>query len=535
MGLFVDKADPAPASEPITVPVDRPSLPPECETLPQDGFERECLSNSHDRSTRVARESAAGLSNVTLFRRDLSPAFAPRRSFPVQRADIAIFGDHNRAYYYWHKAFQEGDVKKGGILIHFDTHDDMQVSENNLLPPTSEEIAQAGTPEQRLEIFDRYADELEIPTFIAPAVYEGLFSEIYWVLPDWAPRGSKMGNHLWLKDSDNLVREFKMLESIKDRSVLEDRRLRELGRWIAMLGPEKDLTVYYGKKKGPPDSVYFSPLPPRKGECAGEVRKIIVHKVYKEDLPDFSREKRSVFVDMDQDWINNTGHDTVGDLDPHLTLDQAREVARGFVKTLREKNIRPGVVTIAASPEYTYTDQVDDTTVVLVEELLRQRIVTQPEFIEGKPSYSGNIYYLARSLRKFVEGNRQKDPRLEPGQKKALVASFNHETVQIDLRFFDETRHDSTPSDIFLAQDRGIFNRAVPSPMGLHDFIKTVERLDYREFIQRCDEYGLTNLSAVVRHLQWMQAQGDATKDEMEWAYNLVLGVLDPILEVPTR
>lgn len=423
----------------------------------------------------------------------------------IQKTNIAYFGDHNRAYFHWNEARLQGKIKQGAVLLHFDTHDDMQFQRwGHTLPPTGEEAS--------LEAYNHFAETLGIASYIAPAVYEGSVSEIYWILPDWAPRESTRGKSFWNDEAS-----FKALMNKCSSAQAEV--------WHRLLGQERDVVFYvasFAKAE-----IYFSPVPPDNQDgLFREVRKITVHKVYKEELPDFKDEKRSVIANFDQDWVNNTGFDTLGHLDPGLSLKESLRAVRGLVATLREKNIRPGSVTIAGSPEYTYTDQVDDTTAELVGQLIKQGVVQEVALIKGTPSFSVNTSYLAGAISRFVRSNMESDPRLTQDLK--TVNAFNRERVSIQMRSIDETRHETHSADA----GRAIFihNRALPSKYGDEEKHFEIARGDYHPFFDLCEAYGLVHVKEALLRLEALQLQEDTPPEQIRQAYTNFLEQLQPMV-----
>jgi len=94
--------------------------------------------------------------------------------------------EHNEAFYYWFRDYMAGMIGPGSILINVDEHTDLKDGWVPALP--QDRIEAQETDEKRYEIIYKYARSLSNEHFITPAVYYGLFSEIYWVVPDWVMR-----------------------------------------------------------------------------------------------------------------------------------------------------------------------------------------------------------------------------------------------------------------------------------------------------------------------------------------------------------
>lgn len=422
------------------------------------------------------------------------------------RFNVAFFGDHTSAYYYWHLSKRERELKDGAVLVHIDTHNDMSSwfqEETNLetlaivpLPPP----ASSG-----LNKFKEYTnDKLGISDFIAAALVDGLVSEIYWVLPDWAQPNSRPGEFYW--GQNPLVAK------------------------IIVASPSRDFTLYACAVKISDEVCGY--LTPQKTECEGEIKTIPVHKIYKEELPDFKAEKRSVIVDIDLDWFNNTGWKCDYPLRHETTLTEALTNADGLVNSLLEKHILLSSLTIATSPDYTFTELADDLLERLVEGLLHGYAAAYPEVLKGMPSYSLNTVILARSLFNFVYDNMRKDPRLaeynECVETESAVYVFNSEIVNMGLPIEPER---------FYAVYGGLLNpgRAIPKPkmsfLGRFDN----NRGSYSRFISLSDDYGLTVLKGSLEELQRLQLDENSRPEALEAAYTDVLYLLGPIVEFGER
>jgi len=503
-------------------------LPPECRAKPKDFYSPVCHSSSFDKAVRVARKFGVPVSprrfpqpHIFSENWDAWPQYQLRRSMrQPHRPNLAIVGDHNRAYYQWRLAFEEKDIKLGGVLIYFDTHDDLESPDT--LPPSGG-FVRLQSQEKNLKWDDWYTDsKLLISSYIAPAVYEGLLSEVYWVLPDWAPRGSLKGGSYW-----GDFQHFVSPSRFPDESGWEP----EMSEGDQKLyGSEKDIKFYVGKvryRNGV--RLYFSPVKPRMEDVIGELREMTVHKVYKEELPNFSDEKRSVLVSIDQDWLNNTGYDTIDFITPDLKLAAAKTSAKELIKTLKSKGIKPDNLTIITSPEYTFTDQIDDTTAVLVNEILKLYLMDKPEFIEGQLSYSENTYQLASALTDFIKDNMKNDPRLQDWE--VSVRDFNNEIVLRRLKRIDETKHlasDDHSGDRYFVQ-----NRHTPDEDHFTFATFRTKRGDYSPYLKVINKYGLETLAGVIRHLQTFQNQKDTPVEDLKWAYLLALRVLWQITQYP--
>ncbi|WP_440132732.1 UPF0489 family protein [Chitinophaga sancti] len=85
---------------------------------------------------------------------------------------IYIVEEHHEAYLVWKHA-QHRMKRTGNILVHIDEHSDMGIPFLNMPVP--------GATVDSAEVADFTYNELGIATFIIPAIYEGIFKDIYWI------------------------------------------------------------------------------------------------------------------------------------------------------------------------------------------------------------------------------------------------------------------------------------------------------------------------------------------------------------------
>ncbi|MBW8685993.1 peptide arginase, FlmR/OhkR family [Chitinophaga rhizophila] len=92
------------------------------------------------------------------------------------KAKTAIFivEEHHEAYLIWKYALAKKLIKpSNNTLVHIDEHSDMGIPFLNVpVPPLNSDLRQ---------VKDFTYNELGIATFILPAIYEGLFNDIYWI------------------------------------------------------------------------------------------------------------------------------------------------------------------------------------------------------------------------------------------------------------------------------------------------------------------------------------------------------------------
>jgi hypothetical protein len=96
---------------------------------------------------------------------------------------IYTFDEHNEAFYFWHEAKRDGFIESPLDLLHVDAHDDMgrrdRFAKSLYFPEGSERGYYLGYYRQLAET------ELDIATFILPAVLNKLVRNVYFVFPSW--------------------------------------------------------------------------------------------------------------------------------------------------------------------------------------------------------------------------------------------------------------------------------------------------------------------------------------------------------------
>jgi hypothetical protein len=96
---------------------------------------------------------------------------------------LLILEEHHEAFVAWHHAIQQGWIpEKGNTLLHVDTHSDFAT------PPLTTALPALAT---RLDEIDAFANsELDIGSFIVPAVAQGMFRRVLWLYPR-GPNGER--------------------------------------------------------------------------------------------------------------------------------------------------------------------------------------------------------------------------------------------------------------------------------------------------------------------------------------------------------
>lgn len=409
-------------------------------------------------------------------------SFLREAEFPSAGTDIAIFGNHNLAYYYWHLARTKGHLKGNAVLLHFDAHSDIKSSAPIQFPPDYR---------YPLDTFLQHAHWLTIANFIGDATFSGLIGEFDWVLPDWAPKGSLMGNYYW----DH---------QYKTSSI-----------------SSPDATIPFGHCINGGD---FQTLPVRDmGECESIERIFMLKKSYLDSMPKISGQ--DVILDIDMDWFCNSGWDSGNLLLSGKTFcdkNAMMEVGR-LLAALHTNNIKPSSVTISTAPEYMFTDNADDILYTLVKGLIEHGIVPDPNIIIEEPAYPMNIQYLARSLFNIVYDNMINDPRINGNG--IFVSHFNSEEKICELTILDETKgymHDRVEN----LNDETYY----PGKDNAASVSFTYLRGDYSQYASIAKEYGLINLQRTLEHLEEVQADEGIDQGTLKNAYKMVLYLIHPMM-----
>jgi hypothetical protein len=101
----------------------------------------------------------------------------------VSKAPIYTFDEHNEAFLFWHKAKRGGFFNGPLDLLHVDAHDDMGRRDRFA---TSVYSLNGSEGRDYLDYYQEFAQtELDIGTFILPAVLNKLIRNIYFVFPSW--------------------------------------------------------------------------------------------------------------------------------------------------------------------------------------------------------------------------------------------------------------------------------------------------------------------------------------------------------------
>lgn len=241
---------------------------------------------------------------------------------------IKVLKYHNEAYNEWMKLNLQYGIK-GAVLIHIDSHDDMAADKVAPKPKSLSEI---------------HKENYWEGSFIHPAVMHGLIEEIWCVFP----KDIKIG-------------------------LFEPRNITV---YAIEYHADEEETLYYFTNKKPPIS----------DELKDKVRivPVKVHYCYINQLPDFKKETRPIFLDFDCDYFGTTDVDEKNRpvhriqklINANVPAEKIKKIiAKDIIKTtdiLVKRNVRPVIITVAESPDYTVKPYQSFIKTLLVRELYRK-------------------------------------------------------------------------------------------------------------------------------------------------------------------
>jgi hypothetical protein len=100
----------------------------------------------------------------------------------IPKVPTYTFDEHNEAFFFWHKAKREGFIEGPLDLLHIDAHNDMGRRENF----TRSVYFPNGSDRSYLEYYREFArTEIDIASFILPAILNKLICNVYFVYPAW--------------------------------------------------------------------------------------------------------------------------------------------------------------------------------------------------------------------------------------------------------------------------------------------------------------------------------------------------------------
>lgn len=414
---------------------------------------------------------------------------------------IAFFADHNEAYLAIHRAIKEGALAPNAVYLHFDTHNDAGINVSATVtsgvPPL---------PTDGLEKFSEYVAHLGIATFITALLYERVADEMYWVAPSWIGTASPIGQCFWGQVKDKHLTAHVGSTNI-DFSTVPFRESETTYIYLT----KDNATAEEAMKKSP-------------------ARAVQIHSTTLEGLPDFQHESRPVIVDIDQDYLDNTGFDTHCGVTVAHDQAKLKERIRQLIAGLREKHIQPSMITISGSPDYTYTSNTDDAAVLLLGGFLQSGLLEKVSVQFGEPGFSSNTYELARALFLFVRNNFENDPRIQPKDvSQSDVEVFQNDIVEIIMQTYNEERFYYYPTDRDRSRADHVLSKALPQKSGEY-FTLPSARGDYQFFIEQLEEMGLQRLANIIYEHAALQSSNAIDPIDLERSYTTVFEALQPLM-----
>ncbi|MBT4166106.1 hypothetical protein HOE04_03650 [archaeon] len=103
------------------------------------------------------------------FDRDFVGKYTKPRSFSVGGIEGVVVDPHNEVFEFWYNAIKSNGEDSPAVLLHIDNHSDLSGGKR--------------IREDCRSVRDYSRRDLDIASFIAPAVYYGLVDKIYWFDP----------------------------------------------------------------------------------------------------------------------------------------------------------------------------------------------------------------------------------------------------------------------------------------------------------------------------------------------------------------
>ncbi|RLE38083.1 hypothetical protein DRJ17_05020, partial [Candidatus Woesearchaeota archaeon] len=231
---------------------------------------------------------------------------------------VEVIEQHNWAYLSWWKGYLAGRIAFGSILINIDYHADLFPGWFRLTPKDGSAWAKLKDAE-KLALIKEYAGKIDCARYVGPAVYDGLFDEIYWVVPGWVRDSKGRG---YVDYSSGHGRYYLARVSAVNREDPEDTIS------LFYFGPGKQLLLE-GSEYHLGDKTYLiSALQ------ENQIRQIAIHAVTPEELPDFKDEKCARVLTWDVDSVPGAG---------------SYEFIKDTIEILRQRSVNPADISIAQS------------------------------------------------------------------------------------------------------------------------------------------------------------------------------------------
>jgi hypothetical protein len=406
---------------------------------------------------------------------------------------LKLFSEHHWAFKYW---LESG--LRNATLLHFDTHADMSGIIGKV--PVNELRKEKDT-NKRMQITNEFCDTtLDVASFIGPAVLMGLIKEIYWVLPEWARPGTDHAGFYWDPDNSTARKPMGYQERIKLELIKN--REEKLGLFLGMeetaqrvlYGQEKEFTFYAAQTE---EYLHFLPLPLAKAK--GQVA-VKVHKIYADELP---KVKKNVVLDIDLDYFSCTGFDTFSAPLPAFSIDEIKRSVTKLAQQLSQANIKPELITVATSPNYTPLEHIFVLPDLVQAELARINLPTA--VTRENISYNLLEVTLAMNVRAYLEAIRS-------------GASTGQEEIE---QYF-------VPLSCYAQDDFEEFFKA--------PFAKVaVNQITPIAYLEQAGKYGLTELKDSLQGFIAAASLQEIDQDELREKSMILSTAADKIITRPTQ
>jgi len=380
-----------------------------------------------------------------------------------------LFSEHQYAFNYWYKS----GIKEA-TLLHFDTHADMNGFFCKSLSIYQKEIM---ANKQYRNIKD-ISKDLDVANFIVFAAYLGVIKDIYWIIPSWAYRGSKYEKFYWgylqdIKD-EALPQNYLQKKALEKSNIdinKDDIEIIENNNKKLLYGPKSKLEFLIESSN---NYLYFSPVLSEKESSSKNSKKITIHKVYQEELP---QNLDNTILDIDLDYFSCTGFDTFSLGLPDFSQKELEDMIYKWSDNINQKQIWPSIITVATSPNYTPTKYLETLPEIIVNNLKKNQFKIRLK--QGETSYNLHILTLVANLEIKLDYIKINDPRSQKDINEKEVYSF--------LNSYKELHQYEIP-EICYKQDK--FDVFIKKPFKSID----LQNKDFSNYLLLTEEYNLLEL-----------------------------------------
>jgi hypothetical protein len=267
-------------------------------------------------------------------------------------APVDLMLHHGGAYSVRERARLEGRIRDGAVLVLLDSHADL--------------MDQVGLVPRPVTVEDADWIEYDIASHIVPSLADGLISEVVHV------GNRRLDGHGRLPGHLPTVRQLWVVR-LRDATGVETAVLLEGERPTRHDALARARPLLQRRAKSVHDFLTRTqPIVPRSRPSAAvelvDVRPtpVIVRTTFLDDLPHLVADRRSIVLDIDEDFFVLGPWEAAGG--DAARADIARDV-QDAMQRLVQGGVRPDVVSIAVSPGYTPEDAMVPVTAALLAEL----------------------------------------------------------------------------------------------------------------------------------------------------------------------